>query len=109
MDGRAHGGAHDAALSLGARDPIAATQRSAAWPSPYSSGRSAGGVRSRAASAAWGSRSTSVFQPEATVSTHSVFARKVLQGTPARHASFWTPPESVSIARALHSRAGNSA
>ena len=31
-----------------------------------------------------------------TVSTHSVFARSVTQGTPARYASFWTPPESVS-------------
>ena len=42
------------------------------------------------------SRSTSVFQPASTVSTHSVFARSVTQGTPARYASFWTPPESVS-------------
>ena len=31
-----------------------------------------------------GSRSTSVFQPLATVSTHSVLARSVTQGTPAR-------------------------
>ena len=31
-----------------------------------------------------------------TVSTHSVLARSVTQGTPARYASFWTPPESVS-------------
>jgi hypothetical protein len=49
-----------------------------------------------------------VFQPVCTVSTHSVLARSVMQGTPARYASYWTPPESVRTARAWHSSALNS-
>src|SRR5207245_7463276 len=90
------------------RAPTACTQRSAACPSPYSCGLSPGGWRASAASAAAASRSTSVFQPAATVSTHSVSARSVMQGTPARYASFWTPPESVRTALACTSRALNS-
>ena len=49
-----------------------------------------------------------MFQPVSTVSIHSVFARSVTQGTPARYASFWTPPESVSTAQALRRSAPNS-
>ena len=58
------------------------------------------GGLSSAASAAPGRGRRACSSPPATVSTHSVFARRVTQGTPARYASFWTPPESVSTARA---------
>ena len=40
--------------------------------------------RSSAASAASRSRSTSMFQPVSTVSTHSVVSRSVTHGTPSR-------------------------
>ena len=69
-------------------------------------GASAGGAPlQRARRAASASRSTSTFQPASTVSVHSVVARSVTHGTPARYASFWTPPESVSSARAWCSSA----
>ena len=98
-----------AARSALTASPIACTQRSAAWPSPYSCGRSAGGValERRERRAARRGRRACSSRPR-TVSTHSVLARSVTQGTPARYASFWTPPESVSTARAWHSSALNS-
>ena len=37
--------------------------------------------------------------PASTVSVHSVVERRVTQRTPARYASFWRPPESVTIGR----------
>ncbi len=49
-----------------------------------------------------------MFQPVSTVSVHSVLGRSVMHGTPARYASFWSPPESVSTARALQSSAVSS-
>ena len=40
---------------------------------------------------------TSIFHPASTVSTHSVFSRRVMHGTPSMYASFCIPPESVRI------------
>ena len=55
-------------------------------------------VGQRRSPAASGSAPTTRFQPASTVSTHSVSERSVTHGTPARYASFCTPPESVAIA-----------
>ena len=75
--------------------------RSEACPSPYRTGRNAGiDACSTASTSASGSSSTSVFAPSFTVSTHSVDGLGVTHGTPYQYASFWRPPESVTITRA---------
>jgi len=61
-----------------------------------------------AATSRSGSSSTSTFAPSSTVSTHSVEGRAVTHGTPYQYASFWIPPESVTITRACDASAGKS-
>ena len=52
-----------------------------------------------------GSAPTSVFQPDCTVSTHSVWSRRVMHGLPKKNASFCIPPESVTMKRQRFSSA----
>jgi len=86
---------------------MTATIRLAASPAPKSGGRDAGraggSVRARAIAAL--DAPARRFQPASTVFVHSVASRSVTQGTPAKYASRWTPPESVKIVRAPDSRA----
>jgi len=79
----------------------------AACPSPKSGGWSAGAVGGVWSAAAIASveAPTNRFQPASTVFVHSVVSRSVTHGTPAKYASRWTPPESVKMVRAAHSRA----
>ena len=80
-----------------------------AFPSPYRGGRSSG-IRAAATAAAsrTGSSSTRTFAPSSTVSFHSVEGRAVTHGTPNQYASFWSPPESVTITRACEASAAMS-
>src|SRR4029453_13664039 len=70
--------------SLLASSTTSCAMRCAARPSPKMFGRSCGRGCSSAFANASGSTPTSTFQPAATVSTHSVSSRRVMQGTPQR-------------------------
>src|SRR5260370_40209105 len=61
-----------------------------------------------AAASRSGSSSTRTFAPNSTVSFHSVDGRAVTHGTPYQYASFWIPPESVTITRACEASAAKS-
>src|SRR5690606_27667477 len=76
------------------------TTLSAARPAPYGLVEGSGGaVRVTVAPQSWSESlwgsGTRVFHPEATVSTHSVSGRTVVQTRLSRNASFCRPPESV--------------
>src|SRR5581483_6784749 len=101
-------GPDDRDLRIHAAARLAAT-RAAAAPSPYSCGRSFGiRAEATAATSSAGSSSTRTFAPASTVSTHSVDGLVVTQGTPYQYASFWSPPESVTMTRACEQSAAMS-
>src|SRR5699024_11089146 len=83
-----------------ARSIRAVTLRWEALPSPQCGGGSAVGVGRIPESARVAGSVTSWFQSLSRVSTHSVSVRTVEHGVPSRYASFWSPPESVTTARA---------